>query len=138
MNPASAAACRQCGAAFDATAVVPAPHPETRCCPQCSLELPRLVETCLCGHVFRDVRELRERLEAHVRLGWSRIALGVLSIVGVTAFVVMTASGVLAWLWFGGCALLARGIVTRRHAKAGLAELRGARGELPQATLVRE
>lgn len=134
MNGGSAKECSQCGAAFDASSIVPASR-TTRRCPKCEIEVRKLAETCVCGHVFADVRELREQLEDRVRVGWSHIVLGLLGL-GASIVLLLLTSGIVILLCGGSAALTARGIVTRRHAKADLAELRGARMELPVAKIV--
>jgi hypothetical protein len=135
LNGGSAAECSQCGQLFDSESIVPAGRPKTRRCSKCDVEVSRLAETCICGHTFDDVRELREQAEDRVRVGWSFIALGLLGLIACTFLMIWT-SGVFLILWGGGAALIARGIVTRNHAKADLVEIRNARAKLPAAKVV--
>jgi hypothetical protein len=139
MNAGSAKECSQCGAAFDAASIVgPTRMREMlRACPQCGLEVPRLTETCVCGHVFENVRELREQLEDRARVGTAQIVIGAFGIAGCTALMIVS-YGAFGIFWFGGGALIARGIAARKHAKASLAQIRtSTRAELPEAKVVR-
>ena len=135
LNGGSATACSNCDHAFDPASVVPAGRPKTRRCPACAVEVPRTLETCECGHTFTDVREQREHLEDRVRVGWSYIVLGA-ALVGGSAILTIATSGSFIFVLAGGPILIARGFVTRRHAKAELAELRMV-GQLPTASVVR-
>jgi hypothetical protein len=139
MNAGSAKECSQCGAAFDAASIV-APtrmREMLRACPRCAEEVPRLTETCVCGHVFDNVRELRERLEDRLRIGTSQLVVGAVGLVGVTVAAIAM-SGAFFIVWLGGGVLIARGIATRKNAKASLAQIRTSRrGELPAATVIR-
>ena len=94
-----------------------------------------MLETCACGHTFSDVREQREHLEDRVRVGWSYMALGA-ALIGGSAILTIVTSGSFIIVLAAGPILVARGFVTRRHAKAELAELRMV-GQLPTATIVR-
>jgi hypothetical protein len=139
MNAGSAKECSRCGAAFDAASMVAPTRPREMLhpCPQCAIEVARLTETCVCGHVFSDVRELREQLEHRASVGTSQIVIGAFGLAGCTALMIVS-YGVFGIFWFGGGALIARGIATRKHAKASLAEIRtSSRGELPAAKVVR-
>jgi hypothetical protein len=95
-----------------------------------------LLETCECGHVFEDVRELREQLEDRVRVGWSLIALGVLALGGCIAIVFITSAKFILGL-IGGSILLARGVIARGDARAQLDQIRSSTVTLPTAKVLR-
>jgi hypothetical protein len=139
MNAGSAKECSKCGAAFDAASIVaPTRMREMhRACPECGTDVPRLTETCVCGHVFADVRELREQLEERARIGAAQIVIGAFGLAGCTALMIVS-YGVFGIFWFGGGVLIARGIAMRKRAKVGLAQIRtSTRAELPAAKVVR-
>ena len=70
-----------------------------------------------------------------MRVGWSYIALGA-AVLGGSAILTLATSGSFIFVLAAGPLLIGRGFVTRRHAKAELAELRMV-GQLPTASVVR-
>lgn len=134
LNAGSAAQC-PCGQAFEATSIVAARR-TTKGCPACRQDLPRLMQFCLCGHEFEDVRELRGELEEQVRIGWSNVALGTIGLVILVALMFYTSF--LLVLGCLGCAALAvRGVLTRSEALTQLRAIDTAVSALPLAKVVR-
>jgi len=139
MNAGSAVRCSQCEHEFDPSTVV-APgrlKSQLRRCPQCQAENPRLLETCACGHTFKDVSELREQLADRARTGTSYMVIGALGIAASVA-IVIASSATLLVMFPGFGVLIAKGARVRSSARQALAQIPGSpTPTLPAAKVVR-
>jgi hypothetical protein len=105
-------------------------------CPSCREERPWLLETCACGHEFRDVVRRHGELASRLHSAWARIVFGGFLVV-MCAAIAFTVSDTWAIGGVLGVMIGLRGMMARGQAQSALREIEDAGGRLPEARVLK-